>query len=342
MPFQIVRNDITKMPVDAIVNAANTALQIGGGVCGAIFESAGKEKMQAACEKIGGCGVGEAVVTEGFALPAKYVIHTAGPVWQGGGCGEAELLRNCYIQSLHLAKQAGCESVAFPLISSGIYGYPKEQALQIAVAAIGDFLRDNDMTVYLAIFDKQAVVLSEKLFHEIGQYIDDHYVEEKLKSDRYRRMETGQGKSIAFEEFPVFSDRQEMQQAYPALLQKGTLEDALSKLDESFSQMLLRLIDEKQLTDVETYKRANVDRKLFSKIRSIKGYNPSKTTAIAFAIALRLNLDETIDLLNKAGYTLSHSSRFDVIIEYFIENGNHDIHEINRALFAFDQTLLGA
>jgi len=327
------------MQIDAIVNAANTALKMGGGVCGAIFSAAGAEKLQEECDRIGKCNVGESVLTNGYSLPAKYIIHTVGPIWHDGSSGEALLLHNCYSNSLALALQYKCRSIAFPLISSGIYGYPKDQALQIAISAIGEFLLNHEMIVYLVVYDKKAYMLSEKLFTAIEKYIDDNYVEEHL--DKRRR-------NIEPYEFRQISNIQEIHTQYnvpapmPAQEEKRRLEDVIGQLDESFSQMLLRLIDEKGMTDVATYKRANIDRKLFSKIRSGKGYNPSKVTAIAFAIALGLNLDETRDLLNKAGYTLSRSSRFDVIIEYFIEEGNYNIYEINEALFAFDQVLLGA
>jgi len=342
MPLKIIRNDITKMPVDAIVNAANTELKMGGGVCGAIFAGAGAEKLQEQCNSIGKCNVGEAVITRGYSLLARYIIHSVGPIWQGGSFEEAHLLHNCYTNSLILALQYDCKSIAFPLISSGIYGYPKDQALQTAISAIGEFLLKHEMTVYLVVYDKKAYALSEKLFCAIEKYIDDNYVEEHRLSERNRNIEVYDFKKLEI-----------MQQDYPsneichsvpetASKKKRSLEDVLAQLDESFSQMLLRLIDEKGITDVETYKRANIDRKLFSKIRSGKGYNPSKVTAIAFAIALQLNLDETCDLLSKAGYTLSHSNKFDVIIEYFIQEEDYNIYEINEALFGFDQVLLGA
>jgi len=338
MPMIIIRNDITKMKIDTIVNAANTALKMGGGVCGAIFAAAGHEKLQEECDTLGKCNVGEAVITSGYSLPAKYIIHTVGPIWNGGNSGEANSLHSCYINSLKLALQYKCKSIAFPLISSGIYGYPKDKALQIAISAIGEFLINNEMTVYLVVYDKKAFVLSEKLFSAIEKYIDDNYVEKHRLSERPRYIETYEYHKI-----------KEMHEECPKcdicapvpVKEKRTLEDVISQLDESFSQMLLRLIDEKGMTDVETYKKANIDRKLFSKIRSGKGYNPSKVTSIAFAIAIKLSLGETRDLLNKAGYTLSHSNKFDVIIEYFIEEGNYNIYEINEALFAFDQVLLG-
>ncbi|NDL67443.1 macro domain-containing protein [Anaerotalea alkaliphila] len=323
MPMRIVRNDITKMRVDAIVNAANTALQKGGGVCGAIFAAAGAEALQAECDRIGGCGVGKAVRTGGHALPARHILHAVGPIWQGGGKGEAEILRDCYRNALELAREQGCKSVAFPLISTGIYGYPKDLALGVAVSSIGEFLLRHEMLVYLVVYDKASFQLGGKLFASIEEYIDNNYVEEQLQEGLRRKQQVS-----------VYA-------AASSVGMKRSLEDVLGQLDESFSQMLLRLIDEKGMTDVEAYRKANVDRKLFSKIRNNKSYSPSKGTAIAFAIALELNLDETLDLLGRAGYTLSQSSKFDVIIQYFIEEGNYRIFEVNEALFAFDQPLLG-
>lgn len=339
MPLEIIRNDITKLSVDAIVNAANTALKMGGGVCGAIFSAAGAEKLQAECESIGTCNVGEAVMTSGYSLPAQYIIHTVGPIWGGGSSGEAQLLRNCYTNSLTLALQQGCESIAFPLISSGIYGYPRDQALQIAISAISEFLLNHEMNVHLVVYDKKAFRLSAKLFSAIKRYIDDNYVEEHHHA-RDRVIEAYEYQQL--EELRTIPQPNYSCPSVPVQPQgKRRLEDVLEQLEESFPQMLLRLIDEKGMTDVETYKRANIDRKLFSKIRSGKGYNPSRVTAIAFAIALELNLDETHDLLGKAGYTLSRSNKFDLIIEYFIEEGNYNIFEVNEALFAFDQVLIG-
>jgi O-acetyl-ADP-ribose deacetylase (regulator of RNase III) len=341
MPLEIIRNDITKMAVDAIVNAANTSLQMGSGVCGAIFAAAGAEMLQAECNSIGMCKVGEAVITNGYNLPAPYIIHTAGPIWRGGNSGEAKLLHNCYISVLTLAWQNECKSIAFPLISSGIYGYPKDQALQIAIAAIGEFILNHEMTVYLVVFDKKSFVLSQKLFSAIKKYIDDNYVDEHLFEARRNKIWHDELQLSEIEDIGTISEARDWIPATEPL-NKRSLEERLSRLDESFPQMLLRLIDEKGMTDVDAYKRANIDRKLFSKIRSVKEYHPSKATAIAFAIALRLNLNETHDLLSKAGYTLSHSNKFDVIIEYFITEANYNIHEINEVLFAFDQVLLGA
>jgi O-acetyl-ADP-ribose deacetylase (regulator of RNase III) len=336
MPLEIVRNDITKMKVDAIVNAANPALKMGGGVCGAIFKAAGSKELQAACDEIGGCPVGQAVMTDACKLPAKNIIHTPGPIWQGGSNGEAELLKSSYKNSLILAEKNQCKSVAFPLISTGIYGYPKEEAIQIAVSTIGSFLYDHDMLVYLVVFDHKSFGLSKKLFSSIQEYIDEHYVEEaEIYFSRNRNEDR-----IAME--PLLEAERDFYETGAEGRQKRSLADLVNQLDESFSERLLRFIDEKGLTDVETYHRANIDRRLFSKIRNGAQYTPKKKTAIAFAVALKLNMDETIDLLAAAGYTLSKSSKFDVIVEYFILEGNYNIHEMNEALFAFDQPLLGA
>ncbi len=331
MPLKFVRNDITKMKVDAIVNAANAGLQMGGGVCGAIFEAAGPRELQADCNHIGSCAVGDAVITQGYRLPAKFVIHAVGPIWQGGGNREEELLRSCYIRALTLAAEHNLNSIAFPLISSGIYGYPKDEALRVAVTAISEFLMKYELEVYLVLFDKKAFVLSQKLVESIDQYIDDHYVDERSIKESSRSLRDVDISSLDYMNRPSAS-----------ISKKLSLEERLERLDESFSEMLLRLIDEKGMTDVEAYKKANIDRRLFSKIRSQPEYSPSKATAIAFAISLRLDLGETRELLSKAGYTLSRSSRFDLIISYFIEMEIYDIFKINEVLFAYDQALLGA
>ena len=329
MPLEIVRNDITKMKVDAIINAANETLLGGGGVDGCIHRAAGPELL-AECRTLGGCRTGEAKITKAYRLPCQYVIHTVGPVWNGGKYGEREKLASCYRTSLALAKEHGCETVAFTLISSGIFGYPKDQALRVAVDAISEFLAENDMTVYLVIFSRAAYMIGNKLFADIAAYIDDHYVDAHtdLRRERMRRMSVVESRMLtAYEDAPMAT---------------SGLDEALAHLDAGFSETLLKLIDRSGKKDSEIYKKANVDRKLFSKIRNNPDYKPSKTTAIAFAIALELNLDETRDLVARAGYALSASSKFDVIIEYFIRQKKYDIFEINEALFAFDQSLLGA
>lgn len=326
MPLHIIRHDITKMQVDAIVNAANTSLLGGGGVDGAIHHAAGPELLEE-CRGLGGCSTGDAKITGAYRLPSKYVIHTVGPVWFGGDRGERDLLASCYTRSLQLARDHGCETVAFPLISSGVYGYPKVQALEVAVETIARFLLQNEMTVYIVLFDRQAVTIGSKLLADIEEYIDEAYVSEHLI--KYSR--NSEARFLQMESLMVSSQ----------CTASGSIEDAIANMDESFSQMLLRKIDESGMTDVECYKRANIDRKLFSKIRSDIHYKPSKPTAIAFAVALELDLDETEDLLRKAGFALSRSNKFDLIVQYFIEKGIYDIYQINQALFAFDQSLLG-
>ena len=329
MPLIIVRNDITKMSVDAIVNAAKESLLGGGGVDGCIHRAAGPELLQE-CRTLGGCRTGEAKITGAYRLPCKYVIHTVGPVWNGGKYGEREQLASCYRTSLALAKEHGCETVAFPLISSGVFGYPKDQALRVAVDTISEFLAENDMTVYIVIFDRAAYQIGNKLFADIAAYIDDHYVDAHtdFRRERMRRMGLVESRMLtAYEDAPMAA---------------SGLDEALAHLDTGFSETLLKLIDRSGKKDAEVYKKANVDRKLFSKIRNNPDYKPSKPTAVAFAIALELRLPETRDLIARAGYALSPSSKFDVIIEYFIMQRDYDIFKINEALFAFDQSLLGA
>ena len=336
MPLIIVRNDITKMSVDAIVNAAKESLLGGGGVDGCIHRAAGPELLQE-CRTLGGCRTGEAKITGAYRLPCRYIIHTVGPVWNGGSHGERELLVSCYRTSLALAKEHGCETVAFPLISSGVFGYPKDQSLRVAVDAISEFLAENDMTVYIVIFDRAAYQIGNKLFADIAAYIDDHYVDAHTDSRRERMRG-----SFDLQSQPLSVYEDAAPQYASASVASGNLDDLLAHLDAGFSETLLKLIDRSGKKDSEIYKKANVDRKLFSKIRNNPGYQPSKSTAIAFAIALELNLDETRDLIARAGYALSASSKFDVIIEYFIGREKYDIFEINEALFAFDQSLLGA
>lgn len=331
MPLQIVRNDITKMSVDVIVNAANESLLGGGGVDGCIHRAAGPKLLEE-CKTLHGCKTGCAKITNGYKLPCKYVIHTVGPRWRGGKSGEHELLVSCYRTSLELAREYGCESVAFPMISSGIFGYPKDRALKVAIETISDFLLENDMMVYVVIFDRKAYQISSKLFSEIASYIDDRYVDEHTDSyliQKSRLCMMAEDECTRIPENSVENN-------------PFSLNEALDQIDESFTEMLLRKIDESGMTDSECYKKANVDRKLFSKIRNNKLYKPSKTTAVAFGLALKLPMNELTELLAKAGYSMTHSSKFDIIVEYFVEHGNYDVFEINEALFAFDQSLIGA
>lgn len=426
MPLQILRNDITKMRVDAIVNAANSSLLGGGGVDGAIHRAAGPallEECRAIRAREGGCRTGDAKLTGAGRLPCRYVIHTVGPVWQGGGQGEAELLASCYRRSLDLAAEKGCETVAFPLISAGAYGYPKQEALRIAVDTIRAWLQASgpeEMTVSLVVFDKAAFEASSGQYAAVAAYIDDHYVEAHAepasvavarKNRALQNLLKGPGRGgkkhtlfevgaapdaedawdaecaeealspaapppppasgmaggpgkppapptaaaapladIAPQVTPAAPFASAAPQAAPAApfapaapqAAPASLREALRSLDESFAEMLLRKIDERGITDAACYKKANISRKLFSKIRADRLYRPSKPTALAFALSLELGLDETQELLRKAGFALSHSSKFDVIVEYFILNGVYDVMRVNEALFAFDQPLLGS
>lgn len=344
MPLQMVRDDITKMKVEAIVSPTDGKFSGSGGADGSIRRAAGPG-LAAACMGLGGCRVGEAKITRAFRLPCRYVIHTVGPVWQGGEQGEEELLAACYRSCLELARRKQLDSLAFPLIASGAFGWPKERALKTAVDTIRDFLQENDMDIYLVVYDRRAYQISSELFSDIKSYIDDNYVQEQARSLRLSelrfRLRPGRGES---DESLIDALPMQSQAAPAAKLTDGapSLEELVSQVDESFSQMLLRKIDEAGMTDAQCYKRANIDRKLFSKIRGNINYKPSKPTALAFAVALELSLEETRELLMKAGFALSHSSKFDIIIEYFISRGNFNIYEINEALFAFDQSLLGA
>lgn len=356
MPLQIIRNDITKVQCDVIVNAANSTLLGGGGVDGAIHKAAGRGLLLE-CMKLGGCKVGQAKITKGYNLPCKYVIHTVGPKWKGGNNSEKELLRNCYKNSLVLAKENHCESVAFPLISSGVYDYPMNEAFKVAVDTIAEFLMHNDMLVYIVVYNKNAFATSSKLFTDIAQYIDDNYVAEHSPYDRRRINNLGESLPLpqtrfldvedyyAPEESVVLSDDYctAMPPCESPKYSASSLDDFLKEtIDESFSEMLLRLIDERGMKDSECYKKANIDKRLFSKIRSNPDYKPSKPTVLAFCVALELPLVQTTEMLTKAGFALSHSNKFDIIVEYFIKQNNYNIFEINEALFAFDQSLLGS
>jgi len=355
MPLQIIRNDITKVQCDAIVNAANATLLGGGGVDGAIHKAAGRGLLFE-CMRLGGCKVGQAKITKGYNLPCKYVIHTVGPKWKGGNNGEEDLLISCYKNSLALAKENNCESVAFPLISSGVYGYPMNQAFKVAVDTVAEFLMHNDMLVYIVVYNKNALAAGSKLFTDIAQYIDDNYVAVHSPYDSRRINNFGESVPLPPTSFLSEADLEESTVLAPVwdqsdddfsdvtnfFKQEKSLENIIDKMiDESFSEMLLRKIDEKGMKDSECYKKANIDRKLFSKIRNNPNYKPSKPTVLAFCIALELPLAETKEMLMKAGFALSHSNKSDIIVEYFIKQHKYDIFEINEALFTFDQSLLG-
>ena len=381
MAFRIIRNDITKVSADAIVNTANPRPRYVSGTDYAIYMAAGADELLEEREKIGNIEIGQAAVTPAFALRAKYIIHTVGPEWVDGEHGEREAVRSCYENSLRLAKDLGCESIAFPLIATGVYGFPKADALQIAVTVFSEFLTDTDMEIILVVFDEDSFVLSGKIFSGVDAFIDENYVSEKMDSEytlgasaafsvgsipigesrRGRRKlrdafnlsgrkDSAKSASIKAdiaddEECDGEHDAEPLMEAPMAMASTDragrSLNDLLDNVSETWQESLLRLIDEKGYTDTEVYKRANVDRKLFSKIRSNSQYQPKKITAVAFALALKLSLDETKDLLGRAGYALSPSSKFDLIIEYFIEQEVYDTYTINLALFEHKQPLLG-
>lgn len=403
MPFQIIRNDITKVRVDAIVNTANPEPVYAGGTDAAVYFAAGEDKLLAERRKIGRINPGEAAVTPAFALPAKYIIHTVGPVWEGGDRGEYDQLASCYRNSLLLALRLGCESIAFPLISTGVYGFPRDQALDIALREISSFLENSEMDVTLVVFDRKSFDISARLSADVRQYIDEHYAETRStqeyaidnlriqnrigrRSRRSRRKDSAlpeeEQDSFLMEQWgqyapseykreaaktadamsladqpapPAQKESAKAQGAVPTADQAGglplqssaprpqrSLQDVISQVGETFQECLLRMIDERGLTDVQVYKRANIDRKLFSKIRCNPGYMPRRKTVISLAVALELNMDEMVDLLSKAGIALSPGNKFDLIIRYCIENRIYDTMTINSLLFDYDQPLLGA
>lgn len=353
MPLQIIRQDITKMQVDAIVNTTNEEMVGYSGVDLAVHEGAGPE-LDAECARIAPLGLGQAKITKGYNLDARYIIHTSGPTWRGGLEGESIILKSCYIESLKLAVAHGCNSVAFPLISSGVYGYPKDQVLKFAIQIITKFLFEYELMVYICVFDRTSYAFSKKLFTEISEIIDDKYVEEH-DEDCIAELEKFNASAILSCKECVCEDLEDSEDfdAMPPMMSEiraaptssvgnKTLREYMKAMDKSFAYKLFDLIDERGMTDVECYKKANIDKKTFSKIKcNPDTYRPSKQTAVAFAIALKLNLDETQDLLASAGLTLSRSFTFDKIIRYFIQKEIYDIFEINEALFEFDQVLLG-
>lgn len=377
MPFQIIKGDITKIEVDAVVNAANESLLGGGGVDGAIHYAAGPELLKE-CRTLGGCRTGEAKITKGYNMPCRYIIHTPGPVWQGGDRGEPELLYSCYHEALKLADVYKCESIAFPLISSGIFGYPKDKALEVAERAIKDFLDEHDMLVTLVIYSYNDFELDREIKRRVSLYIGRNL--ERTKSNGVTAavgfhgavgsavqgslpkadLLSASAKNKKSGEFHLFrsekrsSEKKAKESAKSELHSESeddvqfvdfdacVCEESFKVLDLSFSQTLLELIDKKGLKDSDVYKKANIDRRLFSKIRSDINYRPKKQTAVAFAIALELDMTQTADLLSKAGFILSDSILFDVIIKHYIETRNYDIFEINNVLFQYDQSLIGA
>ncbi|MBR6391635.1 MAG: macro domain-containing protein [Lachnospiraceae bacterium] len=361
MAFKIIRNDITKVVADAIVNTANPDPIYASGTDGAIYEAAGADELLAERRKIGEMRIGQAGYTPAFNLAAKYIIHTVGPAWDGGNCGELDSLRQCYENSLKLADELKCRSIAFPLISTGVYGFPKDKALQTAISVFSEFLSDHEMEIILVVFDKKSFEVSGQIFDDIDAFIDENYVTDQI-DEEYGGADVFEAISEPADSHAATPTDEPPRRRFGASLFMGrsekasapmmsmaaipstpahTLDEAVSHISDTWQESLLHLIDAKGYTDVDVYKRANVDRKLFSKIRSNTNYQPRKITAVAFALALELNLDETRDMLARAGYALSPSSKFDLIIEYFIDHEVYDTYTINLALFEHGQPLLG-
>lgn len=344
MPLQIIRQDITKMCVDAIVNTTNEKMIGYSGVDLAVHTAAG-DGLDRLCETLPPLGLGTVRVTPAFDLDARYIIHTSGPVWQGGLQGEDILLKSCYLEALKAAVEKGCESVAFPLISSGAYGYPKDQVLKFAIQVITEFLLDHELTVYLCVYDRSSYEFSRVLFEDIKDFLDEDEAELGGHCPQYllrRSSEPHYDDVCCSACMPMVEAAAEPKESRRSSVGDKNLEEYMKSMDKSFAFKLFDLIDESGMTDVQCYKKANVDKKTFSKIKcNPETYKPSKQTAVAFAIALRLDLDETQDLLASAGLTLSRSFTFDKIIRYFIQKEIYDIYAINEALFEFDQMLLG-
>ena len=378
MAFQIVRNDITKIKADAIVNTANPEPVYMAGTDSAIYVAAGADKLLEERRKIGRIAEGDVAVTPAFDLDAKYIFHTVGPVWQGGSYDEKETVKKCYVNCLNKAVELGIESIAFPLIATGVYGFPKAEALQIATSVFSTFLAENDLEITLVVFDNESFELTGKIFAGVNQFIDENYVEEKTAEEYGAAAAEVCEEAEAVEEAETVEDaepvdyKKERRRFHQDMLRmdafrdvppppaaasaafeakaaaasacgasKRSLDDVVKNISETWSESLLRMITEKGYSDVEVYRRANVDRKLFSKIRSNKDYKPKKNTAVAFALALKLNLDEAKDFIGRAGYAFSPSSKFDLIVEYFIEHEVYDFMTINMALFKHNEPLLG-
>lgn len=407
MPFKMIRDDITRVRADAIVNSANPEPCFASGIDAAVYKTAGVAELLEERKRIGRIAPGEVAVTAAFQLPAKYIIHTVGSAWIDGNHGEFAILRSCYRESLRLADQLGCESIALPLIATGVYGFPKDRALDVALSMIREHLEDSDLEVTLVVFGEESYQIASGLTEQIEEYIDEHYVAVR----RQEAYSASIGEPGVQEEHDALTGEPWRQEAYSASIDEPwkpegaysasirkrgkkvraserrrklsawkrkadgvspdeirppevmdvivelpeevtaadavpkpvmlSLEDAVNNLGESFQARLLRMIDERGMTDPEVYKRANIDRKLFSKIRCSENYIPKKKTIVALAIALRLDLEDTGNLLASAGLMLTNNSKADIIVSFCLENEIYDIFEVNALLFQFHQPILG-
>lgn len=352
MPFKIVRNDITKMQVDAIVNTANMLPIYSDGTDSAVYEAAGAEELLAERRKIGELEEGQVAITPGFRLPAKYIIHAVSPMYIDGESGEKELLRSCYRRSLELACEKGCKSIAFPLIATGSFGYPKEEGMRIALDEINAFLMKQEMLIYLVVFDTEATRLGRNVYPELEEYIDKHYVEVQKKKEYWFPLQAAvtaapirrkaNRSELLWEE-----DLCEMDVAAPQMNavcwekldedelfeeRESALEDRLKHLTDTFQEYLMYLIESKGLANAQVYKGAYLTKQLFSKIKLNPDYHPDKGTALRLCVGAQLNLDETKDLLARAGYALSPCDKRDVIFSFFIEQEIYDMLDIDIAL----------
>lgn len=359
MALKIVRNDITKMNTEAIVNTANDYPTVGTGCDSAVYQAAGYDTLLAyRKEKIGFVPEGEVFLTPGFGLTAKYIIHAVSPFYRGGNEGEEEKLRSCYRKSLLLAKEHGIRSIAFPLISTGGFGYPKEEGMRIAVDEINAFLFHDEMEIYLVVFDEQARSLGKRIDPRLEEYIDHHYVKEKQEEEYGSLFSLAEEAAITHSfkaPRPSFSIRREEKEIkesgwsiWPGKAQEAAappsemfsfeeehesrLEERMRHLSDTFSQYLMYLIRNKNMENAEVYKRAIVDKKIFSKIKNNINYHPQKLTALCLCVGAKLNLDESKDLLARAGYALSPCDKTDIIFSYFIENEIYDMIELDIQL----------
>ena len=346
MPFKIVRNDITKMNTEAIVNTANTHAAVGTGCDHAVYKAAGYEELlRYREEQIGSVAEGNVFITPGFHLHAKYIIHAVSPHYTDGSQGEEEKLRACYRKSLALAKEYHISSIAFPLISTGGFGCPKEVGMRIAIDEIHAFLMENDMLVYLVVFDETSTVLGGKLNPDLEAYIDNHYVEYKSKQEycnsrsSYMIDREWEDVEIASVECrmlaPIPNEQDEKlsgECSYFEEEDESTLEERMQHISDTFSEYLMYLIGEKKMENAEVWKRAIVDKKVFSKIKNTPDYHPQKRTALCLCVGAKLNLDETRDLLARAGYALSPCDKTDIIFSYFIEHEIYDMIELDIQL----------
>ena len=357
MPLKIVRNDITKMNTEAIVNTANDHVKVGTGCDSAVYKAAGYEELHRyRAEKIGFVPEGDAFLTPGFNLQAKYIIHAVSPRYAGGSKGEEEKLRSCYRNSLQIAKENHIKSIAFPLISTGGFGYPKEEGMRIAIDEINAFLLKNEMLIYLVVFDTKATRLGEKIYQDLEAYIDQNYVESRYEEEYetayfnyIRQSHTGLEDGLPNtepasifrqKEKPDASLRNECSKMESVCEYdedseeqlKNKLEERMEHITDTFSQYLMYLIQDKKMKNAEVWKNAFVDKKVFSKMKNDPNYHPQKRTALCLCIGAKLNLDEAKSLLARAGYALSPCDKTDIIFSYFIENQIYDIAELDIQL----------